>query len=64
MGIALSPHFAKSCARILPEVDNDVSLFVDGPPRSTSIVPATDWISPIVHPFLGDMLWTHSELSP
>ena len=54
--------FHELCA-ILPEVDNSASSFVDGPPRSISIVPTIDWTFPIVHLFLGDTLWTRSELS-
>ena len=64
MEIALLPRFSRSCVQIRLEVDNDASLFVDGPPRSVGIVPATDSTFLIVHLFGGDKLWTHSKLSP
>ena len=54
MGIAPLPHFSRSCAQIWPEVGNDANSFVDGPPKSVSIVPAIDLIFPIVHLFGDD----------
>ena len=54
MGTALLICSSMSYAQILPEVDNGASSFVDGPPRSVSIVPAIDWIFLTAHLFLGD----------
>ena len=64
MEIALLPRSSRSCARIWLEVGNDASLFVDGPPRNVSIVPATDLTFLIVRLFRDDKLWILSELSP
>ena len=64
MGISPLPHSSRSYARIWLEVDSGASLSVDGPPRSTSIVPAIDWTFLLVHRFGDDKPWIHSGLFP